>query len=79
MCALELQEAKERGAALRLRAIGLWIMTALMITQDKFEIAVRVKAASAVGKTVAWEWSADTAAEQHEEGKGGCNVTGNVT
>jgi hypothetical protein len=35
-------------------------MVALMIAQDKVEIADRIKAASAVGETVAWEWSADT-------------------
>ena len=33
-------------------------MVALMRAQDKFEIADRIKAGSAVGKTVAWEWSA---------------------
>jgi hypothetical protein len=32
-----------------------------MIAQDKVEIADRIKAASAVGKTVAWKRSADTA------------------
>ena len=35
-------------------------MVALMIAQDKVEIADRIKAGSAVGKTVAWEWSADS-------------------
>jgi len=31
-----------------------------MVAQDKVEIADRIKAGSAVGKTVAWEWSADS-------------------
>ena len=35
-------------------------MVALMVAQDKVEIADRIKAGSAVGKTVAWEWSADS-------------------
>jgi hypothetical protein len=34
-------------------------MVALMMAQDKVEIADRIKAALAVGKTVVREWSAD--------------------